>query len=349
MCNDNNSSAMFMVTRWILLLAVLASVGSHAASDAADSRLVGERPGAGGPPVEVTVLFGLLDIDAIDDKSQRFSIDAYYEIRWTDARLAIDSGAVGGVRSFAVDDIWTPGLTIVNNRGISAMLPQVAEVGDDGNVTIRQRISGPLAVDLDLHNFPFDTQLLDIDIVSYRYPPSELTFASDTRIAGNPQDFSADSWHFDIPDPVFSEFRISDDGEGRAMLTFNISAERNARFYVLTLAVPMMLILFMAWTAHWLRPDVIPARISMATATVFSLIALGVSVRLSLPQIDYLTRADLFVMHATLLVLLSLGVTVLATRWVNQDRLDHAVRMTRITRWIFPVVFVLIALFALNH
>jgi len=332
-----------------ILVMLTGSAGS--AADSPDSRLIGERPNAGGPPVEIGVQFGLLDIDAVDDRAQRFNIDAYFEIRWTDSRLAVNpgSGLTNSVRNVPLDAIWTPGLTIVNDRGLSLMLPQVATVDERGNVLVRQRISGPLAVDLDLHDFPFDTQLLDINIVSYRYPPSELAFSKDTIIIGNPQDFSADSWRFDIQDPAFSEFRLSEDGDGRPMLTFNIRAERNAKFHVLTLAIPMTLILFMAWAAHWLRPDIVPARISLTTATVFSLIALGVSVRLSLPQIDYLTRADLFVMQSTLLVMLSLGVTVLATRWVHLGREDDATRLTRITRWAFPLVFLLIALLALHH
>jgi hypothetical protein len=335
----------------VAILGVFTSMNAGAAPDDRGSRLVGERPGTGGPPVEVTVRFGLLDIDAIDDKAQRFNIDAYFEILWTDPRLALDPGdaSVSGARSFALNQIWTPGLTIVNDRGLSLMLPEIASVDDGGNVEIRQRLSGPLAVDLDLHDFPFDTQQLDINIVSYRYAPSELAFSHDTKFVGNPGSFSADNWRFILEEPAFSRFQLSQDGEGRSMLTYSITAERNAKFHVLTLAVPMMLILFMAWAAHWLRPDIIPARISMSTATVFSLIALGVSVRLSLPQIDYLTRADLFVMHSTLLVMVSLGVTVVATRWVNQDRQDAAVRLTRITRWVFPVVFALIALFAISH
>jgi hypothetical protein len=86
----------------------------------------------------------------------------------------------------------------------------------------------------------------------------------------------------------------------------------------------------------------------MSTATVFSLIALGVSFRLSLPQIDYLTQADRFVMYSTILVLISLGITVLATRWVNEDRLNDAVRLTLYTRWTFPLIFALIIVLTLR-
>ena len=303
-----------------------------------------ERPHAGGQPEEITVLFGLLDIDEIDDKAQRFSIDGYFEIQWNDPRLAVDAdaGSESRLRAFSLDDIWTPRLTIINDRGLSLMLPRVAEVDSDGNVVMRQRISGRVAVDLSLHDFPFDSQQLTLEIVSYQYAPSELVFSEETRFFADTSTFSADGWLFEILPAENSVFRVDQDGEGRSELILTVAAERKAGFYVLTLALPMTLILFMAWTVHWLQPSVVPARMGMSTASVFSLIALGVSFRLSLPQIDYVTRADGFVMYSTLLVLFSLGTTVIATRWVNEEREDAAIRLTIYARWAFPLIYALI-------
>ena len=126
------------------------------------------------------------------------------------------------------------------------------------------------------------------------------------------------------------------------MLTFAVRAERAAGYYVLTLALPMTLILFLAWMVHWLPPDVIPARIGMSTATVFSLVALGVSFRLTLPKVTYLTHADHFVIYSTLVVLVSLGIAVAATRMLSLDREAAALRLTRYTRLAFPFIFGLI-------
>jgi len=329
-----------LVRRSVIVLAMLLAISAAVADDG----LIGERPNAGGPPDEITVRFGLLDIDAIDDKDQRFSVDAYFELIWQDPRLAADtaSQSARNVRSLSLDDIWNPGLTIVNDRGLSLMLPRVADVDNEGNVVMRQRLSGELAVDLDLREFPFDTQRLTIDIVSYKYSPSELQFSAKSEFIANTSTFSADGWRFDILPPEHSVLRLRQDSAGRTSLALPVTAQRKAGFYVLTLALPMTLILFMAWTVHWLQPDIVPARIGMSTATVFSLIALGVSFRLSLPQVDYLTLTDRFVMFSTLLVLVSLGVTVAATRWVNQDRQSSAIRLTTYARWAFPLAYALI-------
>ena len=128
------------------------------------------------------------------------------------------------------------------------------------------------------------------------------------------------------------------------MLTFAITARRDASYFILTLALPMTLILFLAWVAHWVPPDLIPARMGIASATVFSLIAFGVSFRLSLPEISYLTVADRFVLYSTLLVLVSLAITVATIRWASTDRKDTAERATRRARVAFPLLYGLIVL-----
>jgi len=331
-------------------LATIALPDAARAADGENLHHIGDRPNAGGPAETVFVEFGLVDLDDIDDKQQRFNIDAYFEIKWRDHRLAIDTDDrhEDQTRVFPSDQIWTPGLTIVNDRGLSLKLPEIVQVDNDGNATLRQRLSGSLASNLELQDFPFDTQRLTIDIVSYRHTPSELTYATNASFVGDPSTYSADGWNIELLAPEFSVFKLTPDKEGASQLTLPISATRHFGYFILTLALPMTLILFLTWTVHWLQPDIAASRLGMTSATVFSLIALGVSFRLSLPQIDYLTQADRFVIYSTILVLISLGITVLTTRWVNEDRLNDAVRLTLYTRWAFPLVFALIIVMTLR-
>ena len=78
-----------------------------------------------------------------------------------------------------------------------------------------------------------------------------------------------------------------------------------------------------------------------------SLIALGFSVRLGLPQVSYLTRADMFVLGCTLLVFSALGVAVLGSRWASSERLEKAVRLNAYVRWVYALSFGIVILLAL--
>lgn len=336
---------MPIVPRVLLAGCLLAvALAANAQSGATAGDLTGSRPNAGGEPEAVSVRIGLLDITEINDREQVFTADLFVEVQWQDPRLAVDGDTDGELRTFPLDKIWHPRLTIVNNRGLSLMLPEVATVDRQGNVLARQRLAGPLAVDLDLRGFPFDKQRLPISVVSYEYSPSEVDFSAASELVARLDDLGGEGWAYAAVDPERSVYRLREGGRGGSQISFAVMAERQAGYYVLTLALPMTLILFLAWMAHWLPVDVIPSRMGIATATVFSLIAFGVSFRLTLPKIPYLTDADRFVLYSTLLVLVSLAVTVASVRWASTDRKEAAEKLTRQARMAFPFLYGLIIL-----
>jgi hypothetical protein len=134
----------------------------------------------------------------------------------------------------------------------------------------------------------------------------------------------------------------------RPQLTFAIEARRNGSYYLITMLLPITLILFMSWTAFWLQPDIIPTRIGISTASIFSLIAFGFSIRLSLPAVSYVTRTDIFVIGSMLMVFLALAVAVIGSRWANSDRMEQALRLNAVARWAYVGIFAVVATVALS-
>jgi len=314
-----------------------------------DLRLVAERPNPPGVATPVTLGIFLFDIDQVDDVNQRFGVDMFMAVTWNDPRLALPEDERNDQkRSLPMNEIWTPRGMIVNDRGLSAQLPRIADIDDLGNVVYRQRLSGELAVALELREFPFDKQRLPIDFISYIYSPDEVSLSLNTDISADAGSFSAAGWRLKILEPEYGEFTIPAIGVVRSRLTYYIEAQRNAQYYLLTMFLPMSLIVFMSWTAFWLQPDIVPARIGISTASIFSLLALGFSIRLSLPAVSYMTRADLFVIGCTLLVFVALGVAVIGSRWANAGRMEHALRLNAIARWVYLGLFCIVVTFAMT-
>jgi hypothetical protein len=331
-------------TAMLLILSPLEPAFAQVESGVTHAQLVGERPNANGEATDVLVHIFLIDIDVIDDVSQRFNVDMFVNVAWHDPRLALPEHEQSGqIRTLAMSSIWTPRGLIVNDRGLSPQLPHVADVDALGNVMSRQRLSGELAADLDLREFPFDTQRLPIDIVSYQYGPNELRFLPNADIGADLKSFSAEGWQFKLLDTEIGEFSVPASDIVRPRLTFAVEAQRNSHYYLLTMFLPMSLIVFMSWTAFWIQPNVVPPRIAISTASIFSLIAFGFSIRLSLPHVSYVTRADLFVVGCTLLVFIALGVAVIGSRWAGADKMDQAIRLNSATRWVYIVLFFVVA------
>lgn len=333
-----------------MVLFAMLCIGTSAANQlSTDAVMLGERPSRNGEPTEINLGVLIIDIDEIDDVSQQFSIDMFIYARWQDPRLALPVGdRQGKVRFMMLDNIWTPKILLLNDRGLETRLREGVEVDDLGNMTYKNRLSGELKVDLEFQQFPFDVQRLPIDLVSYDHTVEEMRFSIDSASGSRADEFSIEGWHMKELEPINDVFVAPVDNRKLPRLTYIIEATRDSDYYVLTMLVPMALIIFMAWTVFWLQPNIVPPRIAIATASIFSLIALGVSIRLGLPKVSYVTKADVFVLGCTLMVFIALAVAVIGSRWANSDRMALALKINAIARWVYMLLFVMVVFFAFN-
>lgn len=335
------------LTRFLLLilLTALSAVAPAADPVSPEPLLLGERPSINGEPTVIDIGVFVIDIDEIDDVSQRFSVDIFLVARWQDPRLALPEPERKGQKRFMmIDDVWTPRVLFLNDRGLRAHLREGVEVDDLGNMKFQNRLSGELAANLEFREFPFDVQHLPIDIVSYEYTTDEMLISPESVILSREGHFSIEGWSLKLLEPKAGVMITPSDQASLPRLTYIIEAKRDSNYYILTMLVPMSLIIFMAWTVFWLQPNIVPPRIAISTASIFSLIALGVSIRLGLPKISYLTTADIFVLGCTLMVFIALGVAVIGSRWASSDRMEQALKANAIARWVYMLLFVLVAM-----
>jgi hypothetical protein len=332
---------------WIMLLTAIGVEASTADQASLESVLQGERPSINGEPTVVELNLFVIDVDEIDDVNQRFSVDLFVVAHWQDPRLALPEVKRNGkTRFLPMDDVWTPRILLLNDRGLTPQLREGVEVDDLGNMKYQNRLSGELKVDLQFQEFPFDVQQLPIEIISYAYTTDEMQFSTGSAFVSEADKFSIEGWTLKALEPVVDVYTPPIGEAKLPRLTYTIEATRDSDYYVLSMLVPMSLIIFMAWTVFWLQPDIVPSRIAISTASIFSLIALGVSIRLGLPKISYLTSADFFVLGCTFMVFIALGVTVIGSRWAKSDRMEQATRMNAIARWVYMVLFAVLAFFA---
>lgn len=334
------------------LLIFVASPQALAADEALDidrAKLTGERPNKDGPPTEIKIGIYLFDVDSIDDARQRFSVDMILRVSWQDERLAVPKRKRKGlIRTVNRETIWHPRGLIANARGLATGLPATVDIDDVGNVRFVQRATGELATDLEFRTFPFDTQMLPIDIVSYAHAVDDIAFTLDSSMLDDDGSFSVEGWQLTLLEPKVGEYVMPGRFKPLARATFVIGAERETAYYLLTLFVPMTLIMLMAWSVFWLPPDIIPARVGISTASIFSFVAFGFSIRSNLPEVSYMTRADFFVTGCTLLVFLALGVVVWGSRLANSERMNEALRISAVSRWLYPLLFIVMCFSAYN-
>lgn len=327
----------------ILLLAMLWCAPLLGADCALEREDLLSRPQPDAGPTEVYMHTYVNDIVAIRDAEQSFSADIFIRIEWRDARL-VHRGPAPCSASF--DEIWWPELQIMNRRSVQNIREVRPLVAMDGTVNLLLRGYGDFSFKADLADFPFDEQRLGFDILSV-YSDREIDFTWDPeRIALAPQ-LSVANFEVELAGVEERSELIRSTGREHARLFIELRATRLTGFYTWQQLVPLFLVVLMAWIVFWIPREHVPSRIGLAATSMLTLIAYRFAMSSVLPPIAYLTRLDVFMIGASVLVFSALATAVAVT--YTMDLVDEALadRINLAARVLTPLLVVLITWLAL--
>jgi hypothetical protein len=300
------------------------------------------RPNPEGQPTEVTVGLYLIDLRAINDSEQSFLADIFFSVTWKDPRLVSDTGLAPlvGCR-IELDEIWNPRLIFVNEGSVKRLLDKKVTVGPDGTVEYVQRLQGEFTTPLDLRDFPFDKHELSLEVIARGYLPEQVAFVPEAG-GGQLAELTITDWVVGEGSAEV-EGRYIEPGDWTiAAVTFKVPVQRRIGFYSMKTFLPLTLIVCMSWAVFWIKPGLLPPQIGVSTSAILTLIAFQFSLGYLLPRLSYLTRADRFLIGSTLLVFMAFGEALRTSYLANRDQEDRALRIDKLSRVLFPVLFSLL-------
>ena len=216
-------------------------------------------------------------------------------------------------------------------------------ISPNGDAVYRQRVWGSFSQPLELRDFPFDRQVFEIQLIAYGYTSETVEFVVDPK--------SRIAERFSLPDWTIVDWKVESKpiqavpgGKAIALVTFSFDATRRAGYFIGKVIVPLLLIVAMSWVVFWIDPRESGTQVSVAVTSILTLIAYRFAVGAHLPNVEYMTRLDLFVLGSSILVFASLIQVVVTSSFAKTDRYLEARRIDRWCRCLFPIVFVLIAL-----
>ncbi len=305
------------------------------------------RPNQNQEPTEISVGIYTLDIAKINEVEQSVIIDFYLGLQWYDPRLAqlMCDRHLNSCQQ-QLDEVWHPNIHIINQRQLTKEFKEIVEINSEGMVTYRQRFHGEFAAHLDLKRFPFDEQLLKLEIMSFSYSPKEITFVAGEHLNGIGEEVSLVNWSIEgITTESHSQY-IKPEQRYYARFDYGIQVKRYSSFYAWRVLFPVALIVFMSDLVFWLDPSQVIPQITLATATMVSLITYQFVLRQELPRMDYLTAEDKVIVGAMLLVFIALVESVTSINLVSEGYPLLALGLDETLRWLVPVSFVGLAAFA---
>ncbi len=298
------------------------------------------RPAPEEGPTKVVIRVIMLDLDDISGANQTYTANVAYMARWQDDRLRHDSP---GNKATSLSQIWHPRIQILNRQRLQETFPEQASVSPSGEVEVLQRVWGQFSQPLVLHDFPFDHQTLNFDLVAAGHEPGSLELIADPEHPSQIADtFSVSDWAVSEwgSKPVMHSL-VSGDNPVPLFRMF-LTMKRNSGYHLINFILPLVMIICMSWIVFWIPPSNTGPRVSVSVTSMLTLVAYRFAVGASLPKIAYLTRMDWFILGSSFLIFFAL-VQVVVTSWMaDNDNLATARRVNKWMRCISPVALVLI-------
>jgi len=319
---------------WLALLVLLVCPAASSADENA-TLPPGDRP------VEVSAGFFLLNLNGVAERDESFDADLYLSFRWKDPRVAFEGREPHHyLEDEAVDRLrtmWWPQFEFVNTADANVTNRELA-IHPDGTVRYHLGLTSEFRTNLDLRQFPFDSQTLDVRVESFTWTEDEMVFVADPSFIGFAQDSTFEG--LDVISTRAEVRRTEVAGWASAFSTFValIEVERRANFYLWTVFAPVALIFLISCTSFVVKAENFHDRVGISLTALLACIATQFAMSFNLPQISYLTLIDrLFLVTYGCIALSVMIMTVQATRLAERPE-----TCLRIDRWAglgLPLVF----------
>ncbi len=336
-------------TAWAAVVTLLASLAGSATAHGQQTS--DDIPTAVSPPstpTEVAVgvyLIGLSQVSEPSDPFPTIELEAFANVSWNDPRLASED-ADGPPIVFQeeeaeekLSEIWSPDIEIQNEVEQRQTESVQLTIFPDGTVDYEERFGATLNAELDLHEFPFDRQALDMELQAFVWDRAELLLVENEAQTGFDEGFLTPEWSVTgVETLIGSRSDVRDDREF-STFTFRIHAERHAGHYLLRFVLPLFFVMTMTWLAFWEPPE---NRYRIGFLALLTVVATHAVVSGSIPRLDYPTLADMILIVCYLAATALVAVSIVVQRIEAKGQPERARTFDRWARWSLPVAAALV-------
>ncbi len=217
-----------------------------------------------------------------------------------------------------------------------ALLEQPQTLPDGSRYQILQ-VHGRFFQPFSLIDFPFDRQTLTIAVEDEINAHHRIVYVPDLKDSGFAPGLQIPGWrmlgwhaaataqdyhsHFGAPQIA--------GGTQHPGLSFAISIERRASFFLWKLFLPLLIVMCANWLAFLIKPDLVDVRTALTATALLTLVFLQKSYSDELPEIGTLVLMDKIYVVAYLLVIATLAHVVTVASWQKKTAVSDA-RVVRI-------------------
>ena len=125
----------------------------------------------------------------------------------------------------------------------------------------------------------------------------------------------------------------------------NIHLHREITYHLFRSYFPSIMFVGISWLSLFLPPEYVPGRVLMFMTALLSLVSMDSSAQQTMPQVNYLTLLDIWMVICMLFVFICILEFILVTFLIRIEKQRYAVKAEwtcRISIAIFFVIFILV-------
>ena len=350
--------ALILFAMTLVLPATVSLAGETAATGQGEGT---SMPTDKGLPVNVRVALMFVHIESFDDNKETFEATTDLRMSWQDPRLRYPAKeAIHGYREYRISKaeaqaatMWTPKIRLVNRKGEPSISERMIRIFPDGRVVQIHRTTAAYQTPVDVSRFPFDHQVLEIEIavaedtietVDFDFSHEDVAFS---RVV---PDAKIDGWNLGLVN-LRRGLIHGWNGDRLAKVTASLDVQRQAGSTISIVFIPLFASLLIPFLATWLNRaeegGFAVEAFELGNTVIgglFAVIALSFSISSSYPLIMTSDNAVTW-MIALNYVALAVGVIIavafyrykLPARWFGPFVQEE---LFMFLTWAFPFLFI---------
>ena len=288
--------------------------------------------------VSVNVSFSIIALKDIDEVMGKFSVGGFFSISWYDESMVWNVTDYGYIYQLLIsyDNVWVPELILLNPT------EKIKPLGTSWN-KIRYHSTGvanwypgdviEATCVINVYNFPFDTQVCDLQMQSYGYGPTEIQLVSVRNYVDTSYLIPHSSWIVKETKAYVTLVYNS------PQTVFRFYFERRPQFVIVNVILPILFMCFLNVIVFLLPVDS-GERIGFAITVLLAIAVYMTIVSDNLPKTsEPLPLISYLLIIGLIVSVLITVVTVLNLRLFHKDNNDPIpkwlVRIYNILTWRF--------------
>ncbi|XP_006571289.1 glycine receptor subunit alpha-4 isoform X2 [Apis dorsata] len=265
-----------------------------------------------GQPTIVYFHVTVLSIDSINEESMTYVADIFLAQSWRDSRLRLPENMSEDYRILDVDwlhNIWRPDCFFKNAKKVTFHEMSIPNhylwLYHDKTLLYMSKLTLVLSCAMKFESYPHDTQICSMMIESLSHTTQDLVFIWNMTdpLVVNPE---IELPQLDISNNYTTDCTIEYSTGNFTCIQIVFNLRRRLGYHLFHTYIPSALIVVMSWIAFWIKPEAIPARVTLGVTSLLTLATQNTQSQQSLPPVSYVKAIDVWMSSCSVFVFLSL-------------------------------------------